>query len=723
MLVAALLSTVAGIAGARLLALGHPAGLAGLAIGVLLMRWPVSLWQIPPPDELAPRARRLWLLAVTALAAFFRCYHINQPGLWGDDATNGLLALDVLDGVIRTPFDLVAHAHSVFHALSSFPIAGAFRLFGVDLWTLRLPGVLMGIAGAPLLYGIVAPLFGARVGLLTALIYASSPPQLTHAKQLVQIITGEFVLLAGLCLLVQGWTSSRRWLVVLAAVPLALCDYTYHATRIAPLVAFVYLGAAWWERRRATRTGAVRAGVGGGAILLFLLVFAVTLTPAIVNYVRDPDALTHRVNATSIWVTMREANSWQPLWEATWRTLGMFHYQQGPEYHWFGLGFDPAFNVVVGGLLMHGLVVSLLGWRQSRHVLLLVWLAIGLAPGILSGGAPRLYRSLLATPPLYVWAAMPLAQMLAVARVRALPALRVATVGLALAIPFIDSQYYFYRVYTHPVFHWFQGERMVEMARTLHRYGPGWTGYLMSDTFDAEHETFRFLSRAWHLDIEPVASLADILPPEKLPERGALFIMSEAMLPATAAIRAIYPAAGPQSLRHEPTLRSWMFDRWWPLAEWPEPPRTVAGFVPVDREGLMHPKLAPAIGLLAEYQFRDSTVQRLEPYPLYQFLTPTFADHFDVRFHGRLHVPADGYVIDVDANGTWTVRVDDREIRPSAPLTAGWHPFAVEIRDVPDTLRLRIGWTPPHGGSFAYVPPEAFAPDDASNGAGGSPSP
>ena len=708
MLVAALLSTVAGIAGARLLALGHPVGLVGLAVGVLLLRWPVSLWQVPPPEELAPRARRWWLLAVTALAAFFRCYRINQPGLWGDDAVNGLLALDVLDGVIRSPFALVSHAHSVFHALSSYPVAAAFRLFGIDLWTLRLPGVLMGIAGAPLLYAIAAPLFGSRAGLLAALIYASSPPQLTHAKQLVQIITGEFLVLAGLALLVQGWTSARRWLVIGAGVPLALSVYTYHATRIAPLMAVFYLAAAWGERRRAP-AAAPRRGVGGGALLLLLLVFAATLTPAIVGWVRDPGALTQRVNATSIWVTMHEAHSWRPLWEATWRTLGMFHYQQGPEYHWFGLGFDPAFNVVVGALLVHGLVVSLLGWRQARHVLLLGWVAVGLAPGVLSSGAPRLYRSLLATPPLYVWAALPLAQMLAAARVQVRPALRAAALALALAVPLIDSQYYFYRVYTHPVFHWFQGERLVEMARTLRRYGPGWTGYLMSDNFDAHHETFRFLSRAWNLDIEPVSSLADVLPLPAPPERGALFMMSEAMLPASDAIRAVYPGAAPRSLRHEPHLRSWVLDRWWPLTEWPEPSRTVAGFVAVDRRALDRPRLQPPIGLQAAYAFDGRTLERHEPYPLYAFLTPTFAQPFTVRFSGRLHVPADGYRIDVDTNGAWSARVDGRDVGPGDALAAGWHPFALEIRHAPDTLRLRVDWTPPQHQS-EIIPPEAFSP-------------
>jgi hypothetical protein len=407
------------------------------------------------------------------------------------------------------------------------------------------------------------------------------------------------------------------------------------------------------------------------------------------------------------------------LWEATWRTLGMVHYQQGPEYHWFGLGFDPACNVVVGGLLVHGLVVSLLGWRESRHVLLLVWVAVGLAPGILSAGAPRLYRSLLATPPLYVWAALPLAQLFAAARARAAPALRAAALLAAVAIPLIDSQYYFYRVYTHPVFQWFQGERLVEMARTLRGYGPGWTGYLMADTFDARHETFRFLSRAWGLHIEPVASLADVLPPRELPAGGALYVMSEAMLPAADAIRTLYPDAGPLSVRREPRLRSWALDAWWALDVWPEEPRIVAGFVAVDRRALAHPRREPPIGLEAEYTVDGRTRQRHEPYPFYRLLTPTVGKPFRVRFTGRLRVPdPGGYRLEVDASGSWTASVDGRELGRGDALPAGWHRFALEVRDVPGTLRLRIGWTPP-GGSLALVPPEAFAPPEP----GGIPSP
>jgi hypothetical protein len=326
----------------------------------------------------------------------------------------------------------------------------------------------------------------------------------------VQIITGEFVLLAGLCLLVQGWTASRRLLVVLSAVPLAACVYTYHATRIAPLVAFAYVAAAVWERRRAARAGAPPAGVGSGILVLTLLVFIAALGPAIVGYVREPGALTSRVNETSIWVIIGQEHSWQPLWEATWRTLGMFHYQQGPEYHWFGLGFDPAFNLVVGALVAHGeWRACSAGARRDRCCC-----SCGSRWDSRPGSSPAAHRASTArcsrrrrstcgrrcrsrrcSPSRGCGRCRRCGRRRSRWPSRSPSSTRstTSTASTASGLPLVP------------------GQRIVEMARTLRRYGPGWNGYLMADNFDAGHETFRFLSRPG-IDVEPVSSLADVLP-------------------------------------------------------------------------------------------------------------------------------------------------------------------------------------------------------------------
>ncbi|MGH7788710.1 MAG: glycosyltransferase family 39 protein [Candidatus Binatia bacterium] len=672
MLLAALVATAAGLAGAwELMQAQFAAGAALLAVSVLLLRWPRSIWTAPEADQPSAATRRLGVLVVCAVAAFFRLYQLNPPGLWGDDAINGLLAFDILDGKIASPFSLVSHSHSDFHALSNYPIAAAFWLFGPDLTTLRLPGILFGIAGAPLLYGIAARLFGHRVGLVAALFYASSPPQIAHAKSLIQVILGQFFMLLGLYLLVRGAQSGRRAALIAAGLPLALCVYTYHSARLAPLVGLAYGAALWWERRRTADVPA-RSGTGWSGALL---VVGLTLLPAIIGYVRHPDALTGRVGATALWPIIREQGDLWPLWDAVWRTLLMFHYKQGPEYHWFGLGFDPAFNLVVGFLLVHGMVASLRGWRQPRHILLLIWVLIGLLPGFLSGGAPRLYRSLLATPPLYIWAALPIAALWNAAP-RATPrgALRGLAVLLLAAVPLIDFNFYFYRVYSHPQYHWFQGERMVEMARTLRTYGPGWTGYLMSDTFSAGHESFRFLARSWQLDLRNVASLTEVLPLREQPDQGALFIMSQAALPAAEALRARYPGAA-LSLRREPTLRSWWLDDRWPLSEWHEPPRIVAAFYPVPRALAEHPAQGPPHHLVANYTLPGSSPSRSEPFPFYFFFPPTFPTPFDVMWRGHLTIPAPGgHRLDAETNGASTMWIDGRAVDLNQRIAAAHTP-------------------------------------------------
>jgi hypothetical protein len=712
-LAAALASLLAGLAGSWLLAdAAWAPGLALLALGVALLRWPRSVWTLPAAPELSPLARRWGVLAVTMLAVGFRCWRLDPPGLWGDDAINGLLAFDILDGKVTSPFQIVQHSHSSFHALSNYPIAAAFRLFGADLWTLRLPGVLMGIAGAPLLYGIAAPLFGARAALLAAAFYASSPPQLAHSKQLVQIIGGEFLLLAALCLLVQGLTEPRRWKVIASALPLGLSVYTYHATRIAPLIVVAF--ALAWRRaaRQTPREQSAPSSGCGRPLAAALVLFLLTLVPAVLGWLHDPSALTQRVNATSIWVVVRDRHSLEPLWEATWRTLAMFHYQQGPEYHWFGLGFDPGFNLAIGALLVHGLAASLLGWRQPRHLLLLVWVLVGLLPGILSGGAPRLYRSLLATPPLYIWAALPLAALLNAARASGARALIGVVALIAVAVPVIDAQYYFYRVYTHPVFAWFQGERMVQMARALREYGPGWTGYLLSDTFDAQHETFRFLARAWDLDLRDAGSLATILPPAELPAGGVLYLFSEAALPAADAARLIFP--GNKMTRHfEPTLRNWALDRWWPLGRWPEAARTTFATLAVPRTALEQPRDQPPIGLAGEFLVARGEVRRREPYPFYYFLAPTFRQPFRARFSGRLTLPApNGARLDIDTNAAGPrLIIDGQPVPQRRPLPAGTHDFTLELDRAPERLQLRLWWTRP-GHERELIPPRAFTLPD-----------
>ncbi len=698
--VTALTASVAGIAGCLQLARADFA-LGGLLCGlsVLVLCWPRSLWSAPPLPPPSAFWRRLGIAAVLLTGVFFRFYRITPPGLWGDDAINGLLAFDILDGRITSPFQIINHSYSHFHALSNYPIAAAFRLFGAGPTVLRLPGIVAGTLAVPLLYATAAPLFGIRIALTAALFFAASPLQIAHAKGLIQVVLGEFFQILGLCLLVRGVTGRRRWLMAVAGVPLAGCIYTYHAAKLAPLVAIPYLFAALRRERHERRRELAVYSAG------FAAMFVLCLVPAVMTYAVHPSALTGRIEGTSILGTIREQHSLVPLWDSLWRTAMIFHYQQGPRYNWFGLGFDPGLDAVTAFLVLHGMLASLRRWREPRHLLLLVWFACGMIPGFLSTDAPRVYRVLLATPPLYVWAALPVVQILraAAAPGRFRRATRALAVALIAAVPFVDFNYYFYRVYTHPQFQLFQGERMVEMARRLRSRGPGWTGYLLADTFGSRYETLLFLSRAWGLKIEDVASLADVLPLRNKPQKGALFMMTGTDLGAAPAIEATYPGHE-LSVRMDPKLVDWFLGDRLPLST-PPPRNAMAGFIAVPREAIDQ-----AEGVVAIFRSKDAHIVATRTQDGIAIegaasLPNTPERPAQVRWTAALDAPADGpyrfrLISDLPAQLSIDgapAAPDEQDGRSPLALARGLHRLSV-VAPLSADPHLRLLWAPPTRG-------------------------
>ena len=694
---ATLLALLAGLGGALLLSWGRfAAGAAFLLVSVVVLRWPRSIWADSTGEELSPRQRTIAIAVISGVAVFFRTYQIEPPGIWGDDAINGLLALDVLDGKITSPFQLVVHSLSIFHALTNYAIAGAFWLLGPGPVALRIPGLIAGVLAVPLLYGTVSPLFGSKVALVAALFFATSPLQLNHDKVLLQVIFGEFFLLLGMCALVRGVTGTRRWLIPLAGVPLALCLYTYHSAKIAPLIAAVFAVGTVWKSNAPRRTLLLELT---GLCAVFLL----CSIPAVAGYVRNPSALIGRANSVALWPAVRASGSLRPVWDAAWRTLMVFHYQQGPEYNWVGIGWDPALTVVVAFLVVHGAVESLRRWKDPHHAFLLGWVVVGLIPGFLSTEAPRVYRVLLASPPLYVWAALPAVRLYesaahAAPRWRWLKGVIALTV---LSVPLVDFNYYFYRVYTNRDFRWFQASRLVEMARTLKALGPGWTGYVIADGFAATYETLAFLSRAWGLTFQDVRSLADVLPIRDEPRGGLLFIVDRSNPGLTTLIQSMYPTVEPD-VRTDPPIRTWWFDRWLPLAAAKEPALPTVTFFAVPQRTVNSIR-----GLTATFLAADGRpiITRVVPDLRLGSAADVRAGHptpAQVKWSGALYAPVDGtYQFQLESGADARVWIDQRLVvshaqsEAATPMAQGLHQIAAEAT-IADASILDLRWQPPN---------------------------
>jgi len=710
---AVILAFTAGLVGAFAFGRGWFAAGGSLVLAsVAILRWATPFWSAPEPPELSATQRWLGLTAVLAIALFFRSYHLVPPGLWGDDAINGLLALQILDGEIKSPFQLVSHSQSRFHALSNYPMAAAFRLFGAGLATLRLPGSLLGFLCVPLVYATFGPLFRARVALCAALFFATSALQISQGKILIQGVTGEFLELLGMCLLVRGATGQRRWLITLAGIPLGLMLCTYHSFKVAPLGATLFAALLLWQCRGDERR-TLALWFGGGFAILIL-----AAAPGMTAYVREPLGLTGRIGGASLLETLRTEGSVWPLWDSLWRTLAIFHYEQGPRtYHWFGIGTDPALDVVVGILVLHGVLESILRRREPRHFLLLAWFAVGLIPGVLSSEAPRAYRILPATVPVFLWAALPVERLLAWAKAERDRAAGVVAALILLAVPLIDFNYYFYRVYTHPGYEWMQGGRMVALASALRARGDGWIGYLLSGNYDTEHESLRFLRRVWGLDMRPVASLSDVLPLRR--EENALFLFDPAALDIAAAFESFYPGTGADVVWRPEVRQSW-FDPLLPPSRFT--PRAQGGTLALSKSaaasfrGLRAYEL-DAAGVPVRGEVWRELALRFDPGAMRKTMRPT-----RILALGSLYAPASGgYRFARRGDMKASLRLDGHPLlTPEQPesyleLTQGMHTLDVSVDTVQGTS-FDVVWQVPGESEFASIAPVLLYRDDSAHG-------
>ncbi len=668
--------------------------LASAAVFHLLLR-PASESTAASNDT--DRSQWIEIGLVAALLVFFRFFRMVPPGMWGDDAINGLLAFDIIDGEIHSPFELVKHSHSYFHAISNYLIAASFEVFGASLGSLRLPGVLLGCVAGLGVYGIARQLFGPAVAVIAGILIASAPSQIAHAKTLVQIIFGTTLLIIAVYLFVRGTRRQQSKWIVLSAVPLALTIYTYHSAKIAPLIMAPLLLADLRRRGGFKRTA------------LFAGLFLICLAPAIHSYWHQPEALTGRIRAVS---ALESADNKVGLSKSILPTLGIFHFRQGPvRYHWFGPGHDPALTWIAAAFVLSGMIESLRRLRQPAHQLLLLWFVVGMIPALFSSEAPRAYRAFLATPPLYIWAAMPLAVMWTTAQVGGLRlALRGIVVAALCGTLVYDYNYYFHRAYTFPASRWLLGERIVELARIVRDAGDGWTGYNMTPTFNSDYESLRLLGRMWNLELHDTPSMHAALNLATLPKKGAIFLSAPGSHVAIKALAQTFTDTRLER-RWDPEPQMWWGGAFWPFEKEEKRHEPVIAATHVPRKSLEEQRRSPA-ALPVQVRCYDGEEIRewRELFPFYGFWPDTFTKASTCHWSAGLRVPEKGRrTLHIESKPAVRVMLNGRKFDLRRPLPPGDHAIAFATSKPRKRIVLRVRWKNEHG-HWEIIPPAAWLP-------------
>lgn len=350
-----------------------------------------------------PIARwELWaLVAILLVAASVRMIALGDvpPGLRYDELLNFRMAQRVIGGdhpIYFTeswgeePFFLYAQAIAV-------------SLTKASHWSLRIPASLSGLSGVLAAWLAARRIFGRRVAVLTAASLAISFWSIFFSREGLRVITVTPLSCLMVYFLWRGLqrTQRQRWRALaefgLGGVCLGAMFYTYVAARVFPALPLVFAVYLLLLHRHAFK----HAWIG----LLLIAVVGLLIATPLLYAIYGPTTAEQRIEQLDdAWEALGQGNP-GPMLDLALRAMGMFvwHGENDWLYNVYGRPiFDPL--TAIGFLLGAGLCIW--QWRRPGHALLLLWLAVGLAPAVIVPPPASLSHAIAAQPPAYTLLAL-----------------------------------------------------------------------------------------------------------------------------------------------------------------------------------------------------------------------------------------------------------------------------------------------------------------------------
>ena len=395
--------------------------------------------------------RREWglVLALLAFALAFRVYRLEEIpfAIFRDEARHGLLALRLLDDPSYHPLFV---GPPINQPLPYFlAVAGALKTLGTNLFALRIVSALAGALAVPLLYGLVREIFGARVGVVAALLLAVSSWHVSISRFAVNYVEPSLFSLPAYWLLWRALPRARVPSLCLAAFLVGLGQYSAHTAKALFIVTAGLVTEELVLRVLSRDFAGLRKLACG--LSLAAAVGLVTLSPLFVFVRENPDDYLARAQQVSVWShAAATGNSGASLLAQNLRSYALAFHWSGDRNGRHHLPGAPLLDPVAGLGLLAGLFLALARPTSRRHRFLLLWLVAGLLPGLLTVDAPSGLRTIEAAPAVYSAAALGLLALWEGRQSPATPGWRaVPVVVLAGAIAW-NAWVYFVRMYHSP---------------------------------------------------------------------------------------------------------------------------------------------------------------------------------------------------------------------------------------------------------------------------------
>ena len=391
----------------------------------------------------------LHVTIILVVAGLFRLWQLGTipPGLFGDEATDGLDALDVLAGRGAVFFP----ANFGREGLHMWIVAASFRLLGVTPLALRLPSAIAGIATALATYWLGRELLAAyqRSGTMRR---AADPNVRRPASDIVSLVP----LLAALYLATSFWhvhfsrfgirgvftplcaalafaafwravntgnaqevalagslappslpRSRWAWFVV-SGLLLGLATHFYTASRFLPLFLAGFLIVQWVVALiSGRREEAILRRYFWGIVLLYLLA-ALVFAPLGLYFIQHPGSFMQRASEVS---AFGAGSPWLRMGQAAIANVAQFFVPgRGDPEQFYNLPGRSVFDPITAVLSLVGIAILIWRWRQPATLFLLFWFPALLLPSFLATDRwPTLPRVLGVIPAVYFYPAIGLA--------------------------------------------------------------------------------------------------------------------------------------------------------------------------------------------------------------------------------------------------------------------------------------------------------------------------
>ena len=440
----------------------------------------------------------IWFVAaLTLLAGFMRLLHLDAvpPGLHGDEALTGLDALRILrDGWIGpyVPSALGQPAGPLYWTALLFKIAG------VSVSAMRLSMALLGVATIPAAYMAYRTMFNRRVACWGIVLLTGSHWHIFYSRTGFMLISHPLAEMACLFCLFAGLRSQRGVFFALGGVSLGAVVYSYNTffLFVCAIGAFMLILIKDSQTRRTPQfhLSLTHAISFWGAFLLAalpMMMFAIS-TPKtfsghfrINNIFHDAGYLRLQTSTSKLlFLGERLYQAWQVLL-----------FPRGIDAV-DGYGAQAILNPIMGGLLIAGVALLLVKFRDRRHQLLLIMLMTGALAVTFSIPWHGQYRRWVgAIPALFAIQAIALDRIMAVFQKRTWKAIAGAALLLLLGWGAVrDVNAYFAVTPSQAFIRWVYCTDLVQALRYVKEAGMTQQRiYFLAARWPFNYETRRFL--------------------------------------------------------------------------------------------------------------------------------------------------------------------------------------------------------------------------------------